>query len=89
MKSTIAIEKDGVIDTAFKKSLVKRTMAQIALESTARDKIDIAEKLAEEHAEIERAAWLMVMDANPEVKGKACSYDRALGLIIIHHTDAA
>jgi len=76
MKKIFEIEKDGVIDRLFNKSAIKRTMAQVAIESRAKDRLEIAERFIDEQNELDREAWKMVFEIFPEAEYKACSFTR-------------
>jgi hypothetical protein len=66
MSTVLNLDKNGLIVSLFKQVAVKRILLRALLESNATDKMDKADILCYQIAEIEETAWAEVRKEFPE-----------------------
>ena len=73
--NTVKIEKNGILSLLFAKCNTKNVLLRVIIESKSKDKLELANHVAEELSELELTAWEKVREEHPETVGKICRYD--------------
>jgi hypothetical protein len=73
--NAVKIDKNGIVGLLFAKCNAKNVLLRAIVESKSKDKLDLANQVAEELSELELMAWEKVREAHPETVGKVCRYD--------------